>query len=184
MHTDHKPLLSLLGKRSIDDLPPRILRFRLRLLRFKYNIIHVPGKQLVTADALSRAPSGPEKSIEVDESKVFVDLIVQQIPATSAKLKQIQEMQNEDSVCQQVKQYTQKGWPEHQKAVSEHLMPYWSHRADIHVANGILLKGERILIPKPMKREMLDRLHQGHQGSTKWLTIFPDTSRLQTCQNL
>ncbi|KAI2647439.1 Transposon Tf2-9 polyprotein [Labeo rohita] len=98
-----------------------------------------------------------------DECRVFVDLIVQQIPATSAKLKQIQEMQN----CQQLKQYTQKGWPEHRKTVTEHLMPYWSHRADIHVANGILLKGERILIPKPMQREMLDRLHQGHQGTTK-----------------
>lgn len=171
VHTDHKPLISLLGNRPIDDLPPRILRFRLRLLRYKYNIMYVPGKQLVTADALSRAPSGPEKSTEnetlEDECRVFVDLIVQQIPATKTKLKQIQEMQNEDLTCQQLRQYTQKGWPDHQKTVSEHLVPYWSHRADIHVANGILLKGERILIPKPMQREMLERLHQGHQGMTK-----------------
>lgn len=51
VHTDHKPLISM-GNISIDDLPPRVLRFRLRMLRFKYNIMHVLGKQLVTADAL------------------------------------------------------------------------------------------------------------------------------------
>ena len=34
IETDHKSLLSLLGRRSLDDLPPRIIQFRLRLMRF------------------------------------------------------------------------------------------------------------------------------------------------------
>lgn len=56
IQTDHTLLISLLGSRALDDLPPRILRFRLRLLHFTYKIKHVPGKKLITADALSRAP--------------------------------------------------------------------------------------------------------------------------------
>ncbi len=44
VRTDHKPLVSLLGSRPLDDLPPRILRFRLRLLRFSYKIMHIAGK--------------------------------------------------------------------------------------------------------------------------------------------
>lgn len=75
----------------------------MRLLRFKYHISYVPGKQLVAADALSRAPMGPEKSREndtlQDECKVFVDFVVQQLPATQTKLKQIQEMQSKDLTC-------------------------------------------------------------------------------------
>ena len=31
METDHKPLVSLLGNKNFDNLPPRILRFRLHL---------------------------------------------------------------------------------------------------------------------------------------------------------
>lgn len=54
--TDHKPLITLLKSRALDAVPPRILRFRLRLLSFNINIIHTPGKNLITADALSRAP--------------------------------------------------------------------------------------------------------------------------------
>ncbi len=46
-------------------------------------------------------------------------------------------------------------------------MPYWSHRADIHVGDGNLLKGEQILIPKPMQKEMFKRLHQGHHRMMK-----------------
>ena len=51
IETDHKPLVSLLSHTSLDRLPPRILRFRLRLTRFD-SISHVPGKCLYTADTL------------------------------------------------------------------------------------------------------------------------------------
>ena len=56
IETDHKPLVPLLGSKHLDSLPPRVLRFRLRLARFDYSIEHVPGKLLYTADTLSRAP--------------------------------------------------------------------------------------------------------------------------------
>ncbi len=40
VETDHKPLVPLLGAKDLDRLPPRILRFRLRLDRFDYDIKH------------------------------------------------------------------------------------------------------------------------------------------------
>ena len=36
IETDHKPLVSLLGTKCLDNMPPRMLRFRLRLLQFEY----------------------------------------------------------------------------------------------------------------------------------------------------
>ena len=42
VETDHKPLVPLLGSTHLDRLPPRVLRFRLRLARFNYSISHVP----------------------------------------------------------------------------------------------------------------------------------------------
>ena len=41
---DHKLLVPILGTKHLDDLPPRVLRFRLHLSRFEYEIRHVPGK--------------------------------------------------------------------------------------------------------------------------------------------
>lgn len=93
IQTDHKPLISLLGGRALDDLPPRILRFRLRLLRFTYKIEHVPGKKLITADALSRAPiqipPKPEEKRLEEDVRVCLNLIMEHLPASQQRLVQI-----------------------------------------------------------------------------------------------
>ena len=49
--TDHKPLIPLFSTKLIDELPERIQRFRMRLMRFDFTIQHVPGKLLYTADS-------------------------------------------------------------------------------------------------------------------------------------
>ena len=51
VETDHKPLVPLLSNsKGLDELPPRIQRFRMRLFRFQFQISHVdlPGKDLIT----------------------------------------------------------------------------------------------------------------------------------------
>ena len=63
IETDHKPLVPLLSTTHLHSLPPRVLRFRLRLNRFDYDICHVPGKKLCTADTLSRAPIAEPGSV-------------------------------------------------------------------------------------------------------------------------
>ena len=55
LETDHKPLVPILSTKALDELPPRVLRFRLRLPKFDFEVTHVPGKELITADTLSRA---------------------------------------------------------------------------------------------------------------------------------
>ena len=52
LETDHKPLVALLGTKSLDELPACIQRMRMRLTRFRYAVVHVPGKELYTADTL------------------------------------------------------------------------------------------------------------------------------------
>lgn len=49
--TDHKPLIYLF---SIRDPSSRLLKFRLQLEEYDYNIVYIKGKDNVIADALSR----------------------------------------------------------------------------------------------------------------------------------
>ena len=44
LETDHKPLVPLLSTTDLDKMPPRVLRFRLRMMRFSPVVIHVQGK--------------------------------------------------------------------------------------------------------------------------------------------
>ncbi|GBL87967.1 hypothetical protein AVEN_192118-1 [Araneus ventricosus] len=54
VQTDHKPLLGL-SKKPYDTISPRLQRTLLRLNQYEITLAHVPGKQLLIADALSRA---------------------------------------------------------------------------------------------------------------------------------
>uniref|UniRef100_A0A3B3C9Q2 Gypsy retrotransposon integrase-like protein 1 n=1 Tax=Oryzias melastigma TaxID=30732 RepID=A0A3B3C9Q2_ORYME len=171
IQTDHKPLISLLGSRALDDLPARILRFRLRLLRFTYRIEHVPGKNLITADTLSRAPiQAPptiqDKQLEEDVC-VSVNQILQQLPASESKLAQIRKAQEMDITCQKLKNLVQTGWPTSRKALPPELQVYWQYHQDLLIADGLLMKSERLVIPVNMQEEMLKMVHEGHQGMTK-----------------
>ena len=47
LETDHNSLVSLLGGKAISDLPPRVQRFRIRLMLFDYEIPHIPGKKIM-----------------------------------------------------------------------------------------------------------------------------------------
>ena len=55
IRTDHKPLVPLFSTKHLEEMPIRVQRFRLRMMRYDFSIFHVPGKQLLIADALSRS---------------------------------------------------------------------------------------------------------------------------------
>jgi hypothetical protein len=52
LETDHKPLVPLLSTKDLAELPARIQRFKMRLMRFDFSISHVAGKDLNIADTL------------------------------------------------------------------------------------------------------------------------------------
>ena len=56
IQTDHKPLVPLFSSKHLEELPLRVQRFRMRMMRFQFTISHVPGKDLKIADTLSLEP--------------------------------------------------------------------------------------------------------------------------------
>lgn len=113
IETDHKPLVPLLGSRHLDELPPRIQRLRMRLMRFSYTISHVPGKDIATADVLSRAPvNSTADGLSEEEVNLYADSVIASLPATEKRLGEIQTHQDNDDILRQLKQYCVEGWPD------------------------------------------------------------------------
>lgn len=81
VETYHKPLVALLSTKDLSELPPRSQRF----MHYSFSICHIPGKELITADALSRAPVDPP---DPDGANVnaFVDAIISGVSASPSKL--------------------------------------------------------------------------------------------------
>ena len=62
--TDHKPLVWL---HSVKDPTSRLVRWRLKLAEYEYEIVYKAGKTNVNADALSRNPVDINTSVNVPE---------------------------------------------------------------------------------------------------------------------
>ena len=60
-----------------------------------------------------------------------------------------------------------RGWPETTVCVGNNTRMNLEMRDELSELNGIILRGERIVIPTPMQTEMLKRIHQGYMGIAK-----------------
>jgi transposase InsO family protein len=170
LETDHQPLVALFGHKTLDEIPPRIQRMRMRMMRFSYDIVHVPGKDLHTADTLSRAPLSvpPTKDdIELENDVTcFIAEVLHALPITDSRLEEVRQHQAEDHACRLLSMYIEEGWPD-KNSVSGTMGMYFQHQAHLSKEAGIILYDGRLLIPSSLRQTILDRIHTGHQGITK-----------------
>ena len=169
IETDHKPLVPLFSAKLLDELPIRVQRFRMRMMRYDFTITHVPGKNLITADALSRAPSSPANSDDQSlqaEVDAYILNTLSGLPATERRLEEIKCEQEKDKVCQLIKKYCKSGWP-NSKRVPEAVRKFYPVASELSEQEGLLLRNNRLVIPVSLQREVLDQLHAGHQGIKK-----------------
>lgn len=169
LETDHKPLVPLLSSKELSKMPPRIQRFRLRMMRFSPRIQHVPGKQQIIADSLSRAPTGlPSEAdlILIAEVEAYADNILSTLPATEQRIQQLIKAQKADEVCTKIREYCNTGWPLYMPHLPL-LRPYWENRGHFAIVDDILLYDDRLVIPQSMRLEILEAIHQGHLGVSK-----------------
>lgn len=167
IETDHKPLVPIFMSKHLSDITPRLQRLKMRMMRFSYKMTHVPGKDLVAADALSRQPLPHRDSTELEEEVAcYVRSVIANLPSTDKRLAEIRREQAADPICSKLSSYCNDGWPDRKELPFE-CKDYWQHRSDIAVQDGLLMKGSRIIIPGPMRKEILAKIHQGHQGIVK-----------------
>ncbi len=168
--TDHKPLVPLLsGAISIEEAPVRCQRMIIRMMRFNPTVQHVPGKDLVVADALSRKPI-PLRSEDTElseEVEAYVDAVTADWPVSQSKLDQIRESTARDDTLRLVMKFVMEGWPRRESSVSSSLKSYYDARAQLSVYQGLLVYRDRIVVPEGMRDEMLKKLHESHQGISK-----------------
>lgn len=193
--TDHKPLVPLINSRSLDNVPIRCQRLLMRLMRFNPVAEYAPGKTLVIADTLSRSPLASMCAETDTHSEVacYVDSVIEGIPASKSKMDEIRMATAADAELLSVVKLIKKGWPEHLSNVPMDAREYVQVKSELSEHNGLVLRGSRIVVPRQMRGEILQKIHEGHQGLVKcreracssvwWPGLSTDINKLVTsCQ--
>ena len=90
--------------------------------------------------------------------------MTQFLPISDQRLEAIREATKSDSVMQSLKETIMQGWPDHKQEVSKKVALYFHFRDEMAVVDGIILRGDRVVIPSELRRVMLSKIHSSHLG--------------------
>lgn len=148
---------------------------RMLLKRTKYDLVvrYVPGKQQVISHCLSRATLSETKRFSEPEDVIGVNL-VGELGLESSTLKRFKDSSSADETSRVVVVYVLKGWPSEKEQVDELDREYWDFREELSVKDGMLFKSDRIVVPRPLRAEVLDEIHSAHMAEGKSLSFARD----------
>ena len=81
----------------------------------------------------------------------------------------VRDKGRQDAEYSHLKQVIAIGFPKEKSELPLELHPYWNDRTELSVINDVIFRGQRLVIPKLMRRSILQHLHASHQGETRTL---------------
>ena len=176
--TDHRPLVKLLGNRSLGDITnPRLFRLKERTLQYNFQIKYLPGKKNHAADFLSRFPA-LKNTPGIQDHGLNEDVAVAVVSAITENLleqctldeKTVEEAALEDPTYQLLVSRVNAGdWNPRKSQEIACLRPFYGVRDRLSTTgdlvtycfdNGCI----RLVIPEGLRRQVTAHLHSGHQG--------------------
>ena len=196
--TDHRPLLKLFGDRCMEDIAnPRLRNLKEKTLRYRFQMVYIPGVRNHTSDALSRHPSGtrtpprlhlqddlatpaltcpstgPLDAASVsethhpgDEDHGLAIALCAAISIAPINWEDLQIATAADATLQDLIYYIEEGTPTDKNMLPPAIREYHQYLQDLSVVDGVVCRGERLIIPTSLRPSCLTALHAAHQGTS------------------
>ena len=158
------------------DISPRVQRLIVRSFPYlPFKVVYKKGTDIPVADALSHLTlMDPEDNIQLPI--IAVNMITTQIlmsvesqDSFSNKLEQLRKSKMQDEQLTGLKGYISTGFPCGKKNLLRDLHEFWPHKKMLSIESRLITCGNRIIVPKEIRPEMLQYVHEGHQGKERCL---------------
>ena len=128
-----------------------------------------PGSDIPVADALSRLhPVSDGNSSDLqDETELQVHAIATSLPVSDQKMAAIVAETEKDDTMAELQRLILHGWPKEKRQCKAIVEDYWNFRDELSIVGNVIVKGERIVIPKTLRAECLRSIHCSHLGIEK-----------------
>ena len=185
VQTDHRALVKLLGDKNLEDIDNRrLVNLKEKTMPWNFTISWVPGTAIPAPDATSRRPqdttsAGDDFPVALAALRMVEetadDLAGDTEFAAVGTLKageiaavtweRVQEETWLDASMRNLVSAIKQGFNEAiLERLPEGLADYWRYRDNLEVVDGVVMMGERIVIPPSLRPEVLDHLHGAHHG--------------------
>ena len=104
------------------------------------------------------------------EEDELLNLQVTSIDSETLNLTVVKQALVDDPASVLLRDLILNGWPNSCKDLEQEWKPYWIHRFNLSLMDGLILLGEdHIIVPVSLHEKFLCALHYTHQGITKTL---------------
>ena len=164
IETDHK-LLESIFKKSLISAPKRLQCMMLRLQKYDFKVTYKKGSEMYLADTLSRACVHAVKDTRGDAEKDTESINMVQYFLVSEMTQNIIRTATESyPVMKELKTTIREGWPENKELLPARIRNYFPFCEELTLQNGLVFKGERLVVPERAREEMKARIHASHIG--------------------
>jgi RNase H-like domain found in reverse transcriptase/Reverse transcriptase (RNA-dependent DNA polymerase)/Integrase zinc binding domain/Integrase core domain len=183
IETDHKPLESIF-KKHLHAAPPRLQRIMFDVMQYDPKIVYKKGTELHIADTLSR-----DCTPKPEDLKEESDFEVQMVSCmTKTGMRKYLDATKDDDEMQQLQRLSEIGFPPNLKEMPQSVKHYFSIKDQIVCYDGFVYNGERLIIPRKLRPEVMKQVHVGHLGiqsclkrarnSVFWIGMVKDITNL------
>ena len=167
LRTDHAALKEVLtGKNKQRMAQARIVRWASRLLPYTFSVSYVRGVTNVVADCLSRLPTAAGGDEEAGSSEICIATI-QGEQLSGLNYSDLRLASHSDETLCELSSWIRTGWPNDPAVLSDNLRPFYRFRDELSLHDGIILRGDKILVPSLLQDRLLQIAHQSHLGMGK-----------------
>ena len=160
IESDHKPLEAILLK-PLARAPRRLQLMLMRLQKYDFTVHYERGKNMQLADMLSRAYL-PYKGREVNDFESVN--IFRYLPISDQRPDEIRAETRKDQSLRELSETILVGWPEHKDDTPALTHPYFCMRDELTVQDGLVFKGNSVVIPRSLRADMKMKIHSSHLG--------------------
>ena len=130
---------------------------------YDFDFKYIKGKDLLIADALSRSHTTNHTRSQSEEDIETIGLVIQDQSVT-CHLREIAEETAKDNVLQSVIRLISENWSISKRRIPTEVFPFWSCRDQLSFNDGIIYRGDRIVVPVTLRKSLTEKLHQAHMG--------------------
>ena len=143
--------------KPLSKAPRRLQNLLLCTQEYTYSLSHCAGTAIPVTDALSRAPLPGKNSGEMVHNVFYT-------PIKTERLAEIRAASQVNDTMTTLMNVIMSGWPTSRVDVPPAAIPYFNYRDELTVQDGIILRGERVVIPTSLRPDIKQKVHAGHLG--------------------
>ena len=118
---------------------------------------------MYVADTLSRAPLPEVNACSFSTNLETVDH-ASMLAINDDHVQQIKHASVDDPVFQVLRRTIVDGWPDNKDKLPDCLRAYYDFRDELTVQDQLVFKGQRLVVPASLHREMMAAVHASHIG--------------------